>query len=412
LSLQGVAHGELELELVFLGEMPKMLPTPPTELPKKPAEVSRFVAPEVVGASAAGGAPTPAPHGGPAEAGRFLAPEAIGTGGAAPRDFSAVGAVEAALPAVATPTPAVAASGRLTAALPLGGGGASHRRPRAVWFSINPRNGDIQVYEARLAQFLERTWSQGDEKVQLGEEFGGLKGFTIEFRPRKLQVGGRGSRDVDRVVLDDPSGILSIFVSKVEGRDWRVAAVGAGDKRQLRVDDDKLVEALREPPHPAAAAAAPAAPAAAKPAAPPAAVAPHSMPTPEAPAVALPAEETWVTWLSVDPRVGELSFYPPAVSQLLEAAFKSGKDSHFLGEAFHGVTVHFTPQLHQTTAKGKREVQRLKLDKSGGPAHVWLHQGANKSWKVGKESSIVPCKQVITKVPDGCSIRVASMMVV
>lgn len=99
------------------------------------------------------------------------------------------------------------------------------------------------------------------------------------------------------------------------------------------------------------------------------------LPPPDAPP---PRPDTWVTWVSVDPRQGNVMPYPADISKDLEEADAAGRDSLDLGDRFFGAKVYFKGGRNasgpfQRTAKGLRDVRRIELSRPSETIVVFVN---------------------------------------
>merc|ERR1712007_282451 len=76
--------------------------------------------------------------------------------------------------------------------------------------------------------------------------------------------------------------------------------------------------------------------------------------------------QKWVAWISLDPRTGRITLYPPTIAAKLEHAYSCGSTSLDLGEEFFGASVGFKPQMKQHTKNGSRDVRRVEMDEPSG----------------------------------------------
>lgn len=166
------------------------------------------------------------------------------------------------------------------------------------------------------------------------------------------------------------------------------------------------------PPPPAATPAKSGAPPPSVPASgPPLAVpapAKSGAPPPPVPGAAAPVGgDRWVAWVSIDPRKGELQPYPPAVTQMLEGAYKAGREALELGEMFHGVTIKFKPELVQTTGRGLRDVHRQELSSPTELLAAAIFEKHPGNWRKGRGGELGGKTTTLTLAP-GHAMKLSS----
>jgi len=266
---------------------------------------------------------------------------------------------------------------------------AAPDEPWAVWVSVDPRNSQLLPYTGEVAGALEDAWWRGDSCVELG---GALSGALVELRPRLVQRTQKGSRDVRRLGLPRPGGVVRLAVAW--GTDWRAAgdvAAPEAEVRQLSVPPGAVVRAGGGAGLRVAAAESTPLGGACTPG-----VVPTALPPPRG---------QWVVWLSVDPRSSQLQLYPPELAQRLEAAWRRGDEVLELGEDFHGgATVQLRPKLLQRTAKGSRDVCRVKLAGPDGPAAAMVVKSTD--WRAAAGADVPGAEERQASVPPHTAIEV------
>merc|ERR1712194_947221 len=169
------------------------------------------------------------------------------------------------------------------------------------------------------------------------------------LRPKLLQRTANGSRDVRRVELPGPTGIVGVFA--VKAGDWRIAK-GPGDvgaqERLVTIPSDVTVRVGVSSP--------------------------GATTTVSNPDLSFAQSKKWVAWISLDPRMGELTLYPPEIASRLERAWSSGIAAIDLGADFFGATVVLRPQLKQNTDRGSRDVRRVVMLEAHGSISVSVIQ--------------------------------------
>eukprot|EP00927_Polykrikos_kofoidii_P065564 TRINITY_DN61300_c0_g1_i1.p1 TRINITY_DN61300_c0_g1~~TRINITY_DN61300_c0_g1_i1.p1 ORF type:complete len:927 (+),score=215.19 TRINITY_DN61300_c0_g1_i1:358-2781(+) len=125
-----------------------------------------------------------------------------------------------------------------------------------------------------------------------------------------------------------------------------------------------------------------------------------------APRASTAATYTCVAWVTVEPRSGDLNFYPSNVATMLEEAWQRGDDGKELGAAFFGATVFLRPRMVQRTAKGSRDVRRVELQTPQDPVLVFVAK--ERDWRAA-ETPFSPGAEERRKIapPDTLAPRIS-----
>jgi hypothetical protein len=249
-----------------------------------------------------------------------------------------------------------------------------------TWFSVDPRCSQLVPYPVKVIHCLEAAWHKGDDSIQLGDMFFGA---TIQLRPQMQQSTSRGSRDVLRVELAAPTDSVVVHVTK--GQDWRLAASksshAGSEVRRLETSPDTVLKMDGLAPV-----------ASLKPL--------KQMIAPST----CKAAQSWVAWVSIEPRKGTMQFYPLEVARKLEAAWSKGDNVLELGQEFHGAQVRLRPKLLQKTATGSRDVLRLQLLDPLGPAIARVTKRAD--WRAATEACTSGSEERRAVVPLDMAIEI------
>lgn len=142
--------------------------------------------------------------------------------------------------------------------LPDGDGTRKRPPPRAVWLSVDPKSGELQLYPREAAQLLEVAFCHGRSNVSLASVEGPIwfRDATVDLHcstPMHRAPGGR-CRDVRRLELR--SGETCIQMHVVDAAlsagpsipKWRASdfsVVGVTQERSIEVRDEDTVESRR-----------------------------------------------------------------------------------------------------------------------------------------------------------------------
>jgi len=108
---------------------------------------------------------------------------------------------------------------------------------------------------------------------------------------------------------------------------------------------------------------------------------------------------TTAVWVSIDPRTGELSLYPPAAVFALEQAHRSGRRQvslHGLGlgpvyerlsvDLGDESSVHNETPVQKRAGGGKRDVRRIVLEPDA-PREICVHVFRDRGWRIAAEAA-------------------------
>ncbi|CAE8657930.1 unnamed protein product [Polarella glacialis] len=115
---------------------------------------------------------------------------------------------------------------------------------------------------------------------------------------------------------------------------------------------------------------------------------------------------TSVVWISVDPRGGQLSFYPGEVAKRLELGRLRGETSVELGPSYFNATVSVQedPPV-QYTSRGRRDVRRLTLTRPDDIVVVRVVSG-RRGWRAAAEGE---GEERTSQVPDSSVVEVTPL---
>lgn len=94
-----------------------------------------------------------------------------------------------------------------------------------------------------------------------------------------------------------------------------------------------------------------------------------------------PSNLTWLLWISIDPRSGNIIPYPKEVSRLLEAARQRGDACVSLGSRFFDAHVELGPAPMQRTGRGSRDVRRFSLPSPTEPIRLHVAHTRHR-WRI------------------------------
>ncbi|CAE6972004.1 lgrC, partial [Symbiodinium sp. CCMP2456] len=95
----------------------------------------------------------------------------------------------------------------------------------------------------------------------------------------------------------------------------------------------------------------------------------------------VPSNLTWLLWISIDPRSGNIIPYPKEVSRLLEAARQRGDACVSLGSRFFDAHVELGSAPMQRTGRGSRDVRRFSLPSPTEPIRLHVAHTRHR-WRI------------------------------
>jgi hypothetical protein len=219
---------------------------------------------------------------------------------------------------------------------------------RVAWVSLDPIRARLDVYPSGVAEAIEQAFQQATRSLQL-DYFNATVHFNRNGLGGHIQQTATGIRDVRRLHPRAEDGRVSVFIHR-PGRAWRTTDI-SDEECSVHPGEHAIEDMEDEGPSLTEAA----------------------VNTTET------GGESWVAWISVDPRRPALDVYPGELAAEIEAAWQRGEATLDLGATIPGAMLHFQEQPFQQTSRGRRDCRRVQLEFPGADAS--LHVVRRGTWK-------------------------------